>query len=167
MAPSFEILHLVSTLTIRFNSVFKKCHLDIEQLYILAYIDSHGRKTREGQKVLLRSMITQVLKEVFKCNDSKVSNWVNELLTQKFLGETTLDKDEKAELFAVREGRGKAVFIRRKGTAKLSVFISELIKFRQEITTNNNRLLHSPGTDAYGPIAGALVFFLSAFESSS
>ena len=167
VAPSFEILHLVSTLTLRFNSVFKKCRLDIEQLYVLAYIDSHGKSTSEGEKVLLRSMITKVLKEVFNCTDSKVSNWVNELLTQRFLGETTLDKDEKANLFSVREGRDKAVFIRRKGIAKLSFFIGELVKFRQEITTSNNRLLHPPGVDAHGPIASALAFFLSAYESPS
>jgi len=162
--PSFEIIHMISAVLVELNAVFENCELAVQQLYVLAYIDSHGRMTRAGQKVLLRTTVTKILKEVFKCNDNKVSGWVNELLTLEFLGETTLSKDEKAKLFLVQKGRGKAVFIGKKGSAKLSFFVQQLIKVRRELTKKNSKLLKAPQTREYGPIASSLHFFLSAYQ---
>jgi hypothetical protein len=162
--PSFEILHLIATLLVKLESVFENCQLNASQLYVLGYIDSHGKTTRGGQRVLLRTTITKVLKEVFKCNDTQVSVWVNELLTLKLLGETTLGKEERAQLSLVMKGsRGKALFVERKGSTMLSFLVTQLIKFRRELTKDNSKLLHSPGTER-GPVASALAFFLAAYD---
>jgi hypothetical protein len=156
----------MSALPVKLNSVFKKCKLEVEQLYILAYVDSHGRKTKAGQTVQLRTNITTALKEVFECSDNKVSTWVNDLLGKGFLAEITLVKEEKDRLFSDMKGtRNKAVFVERKGTTKLSFFIAELIKFRKELTKKNSKILQPPGTESYGPIATAVAFFLSMYET--
>ena len=164
--PSFEILHLMSALPVRLNSVFKKCKLEVEQLYILAYVDSHGQKTSSGQMVQLRTNITMALKEVFKCNDNSVSTWVNEMLSKKYLGEVTLSREEKDRLFPTMRGkRNKAICVKRKGTTKLSFFVTQLINFRKELTRDNSDILKPPGATSYGPIAAAVAFFLSAYEN--
>lgn len=165
--PSFEVLHLVSTVLVRFNTVFKKCELDVQQIYVMAYIKSHGKDTRYGQKIMLRATITRVLKEVFNCNDNQVSIWVNKLCSNKYLGEVTLDKEEKAELFSTREGRNKALVITKSGLAKVSSFVEELEKLRHEITQGRAEILRPPGVEFHGPIASALLFFLSQFPSSN
>jgi hypothetical protein len=165
--PSFELLHLISALLERFILIQKKCNLDAQQIYLLAYFKSHGKINRRGQRVLLRSNITDILKEVFKCSDNKVSGWVTKLSAGKFLGEITLSKDEKAELFSMRKGRDKALFIRKEGIAKVAFFVRELEKLRHEITQQNSKLLLPPRVEEYGMIATALRFFLDQFPDSN
>jgi hypothetical protein len=165
--PSFELLHLISALLERFNSIQKKCHLDAQQIYLLSYFKSHGKVNRRGQRVLLRANITTIMKEVFKCSDNKVSGWVTKLSAGKFLGDTTLSKDEMAELFFTREGRAKALFLTKEGIAKVAFFVKELEKLRYEITQQNSKLLLPPGVQDYGIIARALRLFLGQFPDNT
>lgn len=165
--PSFELLHLISALLERFNLILKKCKLDVQQIYILAYIKSHGKSNKRGQKILLRTSTTEILKEVFGCNDTQVSGWVNELCAKKYLGEITLDKDEKIELFSTHKGRNKALIIKQGGVAKISLFISELEKLRHDLTQQKTKLLRPPGAEPQGIIASSLQLFLSHFPADT
>lgn len=165
--PSFELLHLISALLGRFNLIIDKSKLDVQQIYLLAYLKSHGKSNRQGQKLLLRGDATHILKEVFKCNDTQVSTWVNGLLAGKFLGEITLSENEKVEIFSTRKGRNKAVFIRKEGVAKVDFFVKELEKLRRELTQQNTKLLLPPNVESIGMIAEALRFFLNQFPNNN
>lgn len=165
--PSFEILHIVSTLIVSFFAIFERCKLDVEQLYILAYIKSHGQLNRRGQRVILRENITKVLKVVFGCNDSQISGWVGELCTGEFLDETTLKDNEKAELFSTNKGRNKALFIKRKGVAKVGSLTRELEKLLDETIKPNSRFFLAPGSDSPGIVGATLSFFLSAAKAEA
>jgi hypothetical protein len=158
---SFEILHLISAVIARFNTIFKKCKLDAEQVYILAYIRSHGKDNHSGKKIILRSEVTKILKEVFKCSDNQVSGWVNELCTGRFLGEMTLDRNEKAHLFSTRKGRNKALYITRTGVGKFTTVVRELKKLHKELIQREPNLLRPPGMETYGQVAQGIMFFLS------
>jgi DNA-binding MarR family transcriptional regulator len=164
--PSFEILHLISALLVRFNSILKKSKLDEEQIYILAFIKSHGEDNQSGKKIILRSEITKILKEVFKCTDNQVSGWVNGLCTNRFLGEMTLDRDEKALLFSTRKGRNKALYITKSGVTKFSTVINELKKLHKELVRREPNLLRPPGMEDYGDVAKGIMFFLSQLPDS-
>src|SRR6266404_7425731 len=162
--PSFEILHLVLSLLVKLNSIYDACELVEQQIYVLAYIDSYGKKTRSAEKVLLRTTLTDVLKKVFKCNDNKVSNWMNGLLTQGFLGEITLDKEEIAQLSPVKKGtRSKAVVLDNKGTKKLSFFFAQLRKLRTDLIKHPSVLL-PPGADEFGDVGQLVLLLLAGSE---
>ena len=159
--PSFEILHLISALLARFNSIFEKSNLDAEQIYILAFIKSHGQDNQSGKKIVLRSEITKILKEVFKCTDNQVSGWVTELCTGRFLGEMTLSRDEKALLFSTRKGRNRALYITKNGVNKISTVVGELRRLHKELIRHDSNLLRPPGMDSLGTVAQGIMFFLS------
>jgi hypothetical protein len=161
--PSFEILHLISALLARFNSIYKKTNLDAEQIYILAFIKSHGKDYQSGQKIILRSEITKILKEVFKSTDNQVSGWVSELCTGRYLGERTLARDEKVRLFLTLKGRNKALYLTKNGVNKFSTVIEELRKLHKELLRHDSNLLRPPGMETHGTVAQGIMFFLSQF----
>lgn len=164
--PSFEIFHLISSLLVRLNVLYETCDLVEQQIYVLAYLDSYGKKASFAEKVLLRTTITDVLKKVFKCNANQVSNWVNGLVSNGLLGEKTLKKDQTSQLFSVKKGtRNKVVFLEKEGNKKLSFFIGQLLKFRTELTKPNSVLL-PPGADEFGTVAKLVFVLLAGFERS-
>jgi hypothetical protein len=162
---SFELLHLIAALLGRFNFILEECKLNVQQLYLLAYYGSHGTSNRQGQKILLRADITKILKEVFKCSDTQVSDWVTELCAKKYLGEITLSKDERAELFLTRKGRVKALVITNKGMAKVTFFVKRLEKLRDEVTRPDTKLLLPPGVTSGGIVAIGLQEFVNHFHT--
>src|ERR1044072_7916457 len=127
--PAFEAIHLVSFLLARFNEICKSCTLDVQQLYMLAFIQYQGAVNERGEKVFLRSDITRLLKDVYNSSDNQVSNWVSQLSSGGFLREVTLDAIQRAWFVMGRHGR-KALILEAKGAEKVKMFLDHLERLR-------------------------------------
>ena len=157
--PSFEAIHLISFLLVRFNSICKKCQLDVQQLYILAFILFEGENTETDQKMLLRGDVTRLLKAVYGSTDNQVSQWVSDLCSKGFLDEVTLSSSQNSAVFTAKKGR-KALLLSKNGSAKVSFYIRELMKLRDDMVKKKDFLV-APGMSSCGPFGSGILLFMS------
>lgn len=165
-SPSFEILHLVSALLVRFNSICKdKCKLNPQKIYLLAYINSHGEMI-EGNKTILREDATKILREVFSSNDTTIGNWIDALYARNLLRSGRISSEDKKQFFSKSKGaRRDTLCLTQDGQEVVTDFVKELELIRNKITEPNSNLLLPPDMNDYGRIAKSLVWWLENWDT--
>ncbi len=163
---SFEILHLVSILSLRFSNVFIKCDLDVEQVYTLVYINSYGKlypqKDNNEIKLVQRDQIGKILEDIFHCDKNRRTELIKDLYHKDLVDDFYLTKSEKDAIFG--EGKTRVLSLTENGSKKTDEFTNELKNLFYELTDTNHNLLFLPQTSRKGKIAMMLVGFLKIFR---
>jgi len=139
--------------------------LDVQQLYILAFILFEGENTKTDQRLLLRGDVTRLLKAVYGSTDNQISQWVADLCSKGFLDAVTLNSSQNSTVFAGKKGR-KALILNKNGVAKASSYIKELMKLRDNIARKQNFLV-APGMKSCGPFGDGILLFMSLVSRSA
>jgi len=89
--PSFEAIHLVSFLLVRFNSFVRNaCWMSSNSTSWPSFC-FEGENTKTDQRLLLRGDVTRLLKAVYGSTDNQISQWVADLCSKGFLDAVTLN----------------------------------------------------------------------------
>jgi hypothetical protein len=160
---SFEIVHLISALSVRIDSVFKNCGFDALQMYVLAHIAAQG-KTLGDNQLVLRDEMCKILKRTFRCSDDRVTDILTDIRHNDLIDDFPITKQQKQAAFGTHKGRRRVLSIKKKGVKTVELFISELRKLHTELIHPKSRLLCIPGSEEYGIVAKAIIFFLVSLQ---
>lgn len=163
---SFEILHLISVFSVRFDTIFEKCELSALQMYVLAYIVSHGQTFGLNRKIVLRDHLTKILKRIFSCSDDLLTEQLTEMREDKFIDDLHITKEQKMGVFNTDKGRRRVLAIEKKGVKKVELLLAELRRLHLELIRPKSKLLCTPDTENHGIVGEALIFFLTSVEKA-
>lgn len=151
----FEVLHLMAAVTVNLNRISTECGLDVEQLYMLAYVKAAGADYK-GRRSFPRTEMTDIMKGLFRCEASQVSKWVGPLRENGLLVETPVPQEDFISLFKRDKGQRAVLTLTQDGKDRLEMFVSKLELFRDDVLVKHPEIyLPKPN----GLVAGAVRTF--------
>jgi hypothetical protein len=162
---SFELLHLISAVSNRIDTAFRKCGLSVSQMYTLMYLHANGREFRRNQKIVQRDRFTKILKKTFRHSKDQVSDSLIELREAGLIDDFTIPRAEMKAHFGLG-GRTRVLAINNKGAKKVKEFGAELRKLHLELKQPNSSLLCPPESKHPGDLGKGIIAFLAAQDLS-
>ncbi len=165
---SFEVLHLVSTISQRFNVIFERSGLSREKMYALSYIHAFGIEISVDNiaiRIFQRSRLVKIIMEVFRCDRTKTNKLINEMRKAGLIRVYELTPEEKSSYYG--DGQNETLYLTEKGMAKLSAVIGDLTTLLGDLISRDSRMLLPPDASQLGFVASKIVWLLKRFVRSA
>ncbi len=123
-----EVFHGIATTIQRLIYIVEnECGIAPIDLLTLWYIDYFGKVDPQGLSVMLRRNLTQMLTIKFRLSDSQVTAMLDELQDKGLVRRTTVNRDERKNLFGSDSGPRLVVILTPSGVRKFDLFKERLL----------------------------------------